>query len=253
MQTLRSKAELQTWRSGLSPDAIVGFVPTMGALHGGHVSLVEVAKTRATTTIASIFVNPTQFAAGEDLDTYPRTLESDLQRLEHSGVDAAYIPSVEDVYPNADRSHDMVLGEAANGLESDYRPHFFDGVMNVVARLFDHVKPHIAVFGEKDYQQLMVIRDMVARYNMPIEVIGAPIVRDEYGLALSSRNAYLSDGELVIARQLNIILNGTDPTPEDLIRAGFDKVDYIEKRWDRILAAAWTGRTRLIDNIVVPQ
>jgi pantoate--beta-alanine ligase len=210
---------------------------------------VDIAKTKSDTIIASLFVNPAQFAAGEDLDTYPRTEEADLRMLERMGTDAVYIPPVDDIYPDIDRSHDMALGAPAKGLESDYRPHFFDGVMNVVARLFDHVKPNSAVFGEKDYQQLMVIHDMTQRYAMPIEVIGAPTIRDEYGLALSSRNAYLSDEELVIARQLNVILRGDNPTPADLIRAGFDKVDYIETRWNRILAAAWVGKTRLIDNV----
>ncbi|MGB0718859.1 MAG: pantoate--beta-alanine ligase [Bdellovibrionales bacterium] len=244
----------------------IGFVPTMGALHEGHLSLVRLARRRADTVIVSIFVNPTQFAPDEDFDAYPRHVERDLAMLEAAGVDCVFLPREVDIYPDGPQVS-IKAGAAAQGLESDFRPHFFDGVCSVVHRLFTIVRPDLAVFGEKDYQQLMVIREMVAAHHMGIEIIGGPIVRDSYGLALSSRNAYLSADELAIARQLNIILSsrakdprsevkGSDQIPplaslgrNDILGAGFDKVDYIESRWNRILAAAWIGKTRLIDNM----
>jgi len=220
----------------------------MGALHDGHLSLVEMAKDVCDFVVVSIFVNPTQFAPGEDFEAYPRDTNRDVSMLGRVGVDGVYLPSVEEIYPNG-AAVTVHAGTAAAGLESDFRPHFFDGVCSVVHRLFEIVRPDVAVFGEKDYQQLMVIREMVAAHEMGIEVIGAPIMRDVYGLALSSRNAYLSAEELEIARRLNMVLRSKHPTPDALIDAGFDKVDYIEERWGRRLAAAWIGKTRLIDNI----
>ncbi|MCB1531908.1 MAG: pantoate--beta-alanine ligase [Alphaproteobacteria bacterium] len=251
----------------------VAFVPTMGALHEGHLSLVRLAKQHAERVVVSIFVNPAQFAPHEDFGSYPRTLEADLTKLQHAGVDLAYTPLADEIYPKGQDS-DIKAGEAAKGLESDFRPHFFDGVVNVVARLFEQVKPDIAIFGEKDYQQLKVVEELVQTLGLPIEIIGAPIARDAHGLALSSRNAYLSAEELAIARKLNVILRKESPTPssrptagggeilrsldyarddikEALLEAGFDKVDYVEERWGRKLAAAWLGKTRLIDNIEI--
>lgn len=260
MKIARSKDELV--RMGGEISAPLAFVPTMGALHAGHLSLVDEARKHGSVAV-SIFVNPTQFAPHEDFDAYPRDAESDIAQLE--GVDLVYLPRVEDLYPTGAVS-DVTAGEAAEGLETDFRPHFFDGVCSVVKRLFDQVQPDVAIFGEKDYQQLMVIREMVETLGMDIEIIGAPIVRDEFGLALSSRNAYLSAEELGIARQLNVILKDTASSYPSggserlqcallamakgrLLEAGFDKIDYIEERWGRILAAAWLGKTRLIDNI----
>ncbi len=255
--------------------AKTAFVPTMGALHDGHMALVRLAQERADKVVVSIFVNPTQFAPHEDFDAYPRDYERDAKMLEAAGVNALYLPNATEIYPNGPVITTRA-GDAAKGLESDFRPHFFDGVCTVVRTLFDHVRPDVAVFGEKDYQQLMVIKEMVKVLSLPIEIIGAPIVRDEHGLALSSRNTYLSPEELVIARKMNLILRETasslQPRPQaggsnleaqtglprradallamtkELSAAGFDKVDYVEKRWGRILAAAYVGRTRLIDN-----
>lgn len=226
----------------------VGFVPTMGALHDGHLSLIEVAKQHADFIVVSIFVNPTQFAPGEDFEAYPRDTDRDVSILGSAGVDAVYVPHVDDVYPGGAQVT-VKAGAAAAGLETGFRSHFFDGVCTVVHRLFELVEPDVAAFGEKDYQQLMVIREMVAAHDMGIEIIGASILRDDHGLALSSRNAYLSKDELEIARRLNVILRGECPTPEALLELGFDKVDYIEERWGRRLAATWIGKTRLIDNI----
>jgi len=268
-----------------------GFVPTMGALHEGHLSLVDIAKKHSNRVIVSIFVNPAQFAPHEDFDAYPRDIAGDAAQLKARGADILYTPSEEDIYPDG-QSTDIKAGDAAAGLETDFRPHFFDGVVNVVARLFGHVRPDIAVFGEKDFQQLQVIREMVKTHNMGTEIIGGPIIRDTHGLALSSRNEYLSAEELAVARQLNNILRAAatsiraktrcpssflrkqgssklqqpdfrfrgddeagyiasilEETKNSLLNAGFDKVDYVETRWSRILAAAWLGKTRLIDNI----
>lgn len=236
----------------------IGFVPTMGALHTGHLSLVDLAARHSDFVAVSIFVNPTQFAPHEDFDKYPRNSEKDIALLRENGkCDLVYLPRVEDIY--GDNFEQQVLsGDNAKGLESDFRPHFFDGVLNVVHRLFGQVKPDIAVFGEKDYQQLAVIKESVETIRLPVEVIGAPIARDTEGLALSSRNAYLSADELKIARQMNKILAKAVKTRDaaqaekELIAAGFDKVDYIAFRWGRILSAAWLGKTRLIDNLPSP-
>jgi len=183
----------------------IGFVPTMGALHEGHLGLVRLARESADVVVVSIFVNPTQFAPHEDFGSYPRQVESDVETLATEGVDLVYLPTEGDIYPGgAQVTHRA--GAAAEGLESDFRPHFFDGVVTVVHELFSQVRPDVAVFGEKDFQQLQVVREMVAAENLNIEIIGAPIARDEQGLALSSRNAYLSEEELKIARRLNSVL-----------------------------------------------
>jgi pantoate--beta-alanine ligase len=243
----------------------IGFVPTMGALHEGHLSLIKRALEKADRVVVSIYVNPTQFAPHEDFASYPRDLDSDIERIKAAGAHIVYTPSEADIYPDGPVT-DLEAGEAAKGLETDFRPHFFDGVVTVVRTLFDQVQPDIAVFGEKDYQQLQVIREMNENLLLGVDVIGAPIIRDEYGLALSSRNAYLSEEELAIARKLNVVLKElaeeirTYPKETDdllpagvqtLLAAGFDEVDYIDMRWGRLLAAAWVGKTRLIDNVEI--
>jgi pantoate--beta-alanine ligase len=246
MEIFRDKESLQAGTDGWD----IAYVPTMGALHDGHLSLVKLAKSKADKVVVSIFVNPTQFAPHEDFDSYPRDEDGDLAKLRAAGVDGVYLPTRDVMYADGEDSA-IKAGAAAEGLETDFRPHFFDGVVNVVYLLFDHVQPNVAVFGEKDFQQLQVIREMVEDQGLPVEVIGAPIARDEYGLALSSRNAYLSADELAIARQLNVILKeaAVDAAPQALLDAGFDKVDYVALRWGRVLAAAWIGKTRLIDNM----
>lgn len=252
MHIAKTQGDLDDIKDSLSGN--IAFVPTMGALHEGHLSLAKLAKGRADHVIVSIFVNPTQFAPHEDFDSYPRTVEDDTQKLGAQGVDVVFLPTEKTLYPDG-YENPVKAGAAAQGLETDFRPHFFDGVVNVVHRLFEIVKPDVAVFGEKDFQQLQVIREMVKEQNFPIEIIGAPIARDEHGLALSSRNAYLSDNELTIARTLNVVLKEIVDTGDyesakaKLISNGFEKIDYIEKRWDRILGAVWLGKTRLIDNI----
>ncbi|MCE7887621.1 MAG: pantoate--beta-alanine ligase [Alphaproteobacteria bacterium PRO2] len=256
----------------------IAFVPTMGALHEGHMSLVKIGLDNANKCAASIFVNPSQFAPHEDFSAYPREEESDLEKLKEAGVHLVYIPQEKEIYPTGPVA-DLRAGPASTGLESEFRPHFFNGVVSVVARLFDQVMPDVAVFGEKDYQQLCVIREMVREMNSPIEVMSGPIIRDSEGLALSSRNAYLSETELKIARRLNKTLFALAaklrefPTEAyDLVssgvsrlqEAGFDKIDYVELREAdtlrpltklsgsaRLLAAAHIGKTRLIDNVAV--
>lgn len=252
---IKTKSELlkqiEEWKkSRLS----IGFVPTMGALHAGHLSLVDIAARKADKVVVSIFVNPAQFAPHEDLATYPRDLASDIQKLTPHQADLVYCPSEDDIYPEGQK--DLIkAGKAADGLEGAFRPHFFDGVATVVSTLFDQVQPDIAVFGEKDYQQFQVISEMVTAQNHAVTLVPAPVIRDEYGLALSSRNAYLNESQLAIARQLNSILRHTAQSSDlqgaeqALLNAGFERVDYVAERWGRILAAAWIDTTRLIDNV----
>jgi pantoate--beta-alanine ligase len=268
------RATVRAWkREGLS----VGMVPTMGALHDGHMSLMKLALEKADRCVVSIFVNPTQFAPTEDLDKYPRQLAKDLACLADVGVHLAFTPSAAEMYPAGFASKVSVGGPSA-GLETDFRPHFFDGVATVVTKLFLQTAPDLAVFGEKDYQQLCVVRQLCRDLDIPVEIIGAPTVRDAHGLAMSSRNAYLDEAGLAVARQLNKILRGaaaaiaqnSDADSETvrarrtLQQAGFEGVDYVAardaltlKEWQpgregRLLAAAWLGKTRLIDNVEIP-
>ncbi|MEM9938138.1 MAG: pantoate--beta-alanine ligase [Pseudomonadota bacterium] len=257
----------------------IGFVPTMGALHDGHVSLVRSAQQHADVSVASIFVNPTQFAPGEDLDTYPRTEEADLARLEDVGCDIVYMPTVAEMYPEGSVTNVRVEG-LSDLLDGRYRPHFFYGVATVVARLFVHVQPDVAVFGQKDYQQLQIIKRMARDLGFPIEIIGGETWRDADGLAQSSRNAYLSADERARVGAISAALHrascriaaghrvheALEEARLRVMKAGFDTLDYVsavdpgtlEDLADgpvapgyegRLLAAAWMGKTRLIDNL----
>lgn len=268
------RAQIRDWRrEGLG----IAMVPTMGALHDGHISLVRMALDQAERCVVSIFVNPAQFAPTEDLHKYPRQLARDLDRLAEAGAHLAFTPSVAEMYP-AGFATRISVGGPSSGLETDFRPSFFDGVATVVAKLFQQASPDYAIFGEKDYQQLCVVRQLCRDLDLPVAIIGAPTVRDAHGLAMSSRNAYLGEAELGIARKLNAVLrraaaalaagaNEADATGEArraLVEAGFQKVDYVAAReagtlapWrrdrdGRILAAAWLGATRLIDNLEIP-
>ncbi|MEM5516919.1 pantoate--beta-alanine ligase [Henriciella sp. AS95] len=257
----------------------IGFVPTMGALHDGHISLVEKAGDKCECVVASIFVNPTQFAPGEDLDRYPRNEEGDVARLSAAGCNLVYCPSVEEMYPEGSLTN-VRVEEMSDLLDGIYRPHFFYGVATVVARLFIHVQPDVAVFGEKDYQQLQIIKRMVRDLGFAIEVIGGKTWRDPDGLAQSSRNAYLSEEERQRANEIFAALHRAAaririgvPVHEavreargSILGAGFSKLDYVsavdpatlqdlpdgpleKDQGCRLLAAAWMGSTRLIDNI----
>ncbi|HEY1124695.1 MAG TPA: pantoate--beta-alanine ligase [Sphingobium sp.] len=278
MQIFRDVDGLRRGLASLRDDGgHVAMVPTMGALHAGHMSLVTEAQRRAARVVVSIFVNPTQFGPNEDLSAYPRREAEDAAMLREAGVDILWAPSVEAMYPDGFRTSIRVAG-LSDELDGAHRPGHFDGVATVVAKLFGQVRPDIACFGEKDWQQLAIIRRLVADLDLGVEIVGVPTARDPDGLALSSRNAYLSPTEreeaLALPQALNeaaaAIRSGADialalAEAHDAIRAGgFESVDYVElrdaatlKRIEsldapaRLLAAARIGRTRLIDNIAV--
>lgn len=278
MQIVRTTAALRDAVAGLRRDGgTIGLVPTMGALHAGHIALMAEARSRATHLVTSIFVNPMQFGAGEDFDAYPRQEAADAARLREAGCALLWAPSPAEVYPTGFATTVSVAG-IGDRLEGAARPGHFDGVATVVAKLFAQVRPDIAVFGEKDYQQLAVIRRIAADLDSGVDVIGLPTVRDVDGLALSSRNAYLTEPERAAAVALPdalraaaaAIIAGGPVTPAldaakgRLAAAGFAPVDYVElcdaatleplERLDRparLLAAARIGRTRLIDNVSI--
>ncbi len=270
------RAEVARWRAA---GETVAMVPTMGALHEGHLSLVRLGLEKADRVLASVFVNPTQFGPGEDYSAYPRGEARDASLLEGAGCGLMFAPGVEEMYPDG-FSTTVSVGAVAGPLEGEFRPGHFAGVATIVAKLLLQAGPDIAIFGQKDYQQLQVIRRMVRDLDIPVQILGAPTHRDEAGLALSSRNAYLSEAEIAVARKLNQLLRSIGerarageaiPALESeaaaaLIRAGFSKVDYITiRRADdlqpfgdgrltgegRALAAAKLGRARLIDNMAV--
>jgi len=255
----------------------VALVPTMGALHAGHMSLVAEARRRAPHLVASIFVNPAQFGPNEDLAAYPRREAEDAAMLEAAGCDLLWAPGVEAMYPAGFATTVSVAG-LSEGLCGAVRPGHFDGVATIVAKLLGQVRPDIALFGEKDYQQLAVIRRMAADLDLGVGIVGVPTVREPDGLALSSRNAFLSAQERTAARALPEALSAAaraiaagspvapalDQARARLVAAGFDRIDYVELRAAdtleplatldrpaRLLAAARLGRTRLIDNLPV--
>jgi len=278
MQIVRTikemRAHLNAWRKqGQS----IGLVPTMGGLHDGHLSLIDAAKERADKTVTTVFVNPSQFAPHEDFVTYPRNETGDFTKLENAGTNMIFAPSVAEIYPDGHSTKIEVLG-ISQVLEGEFRPHFFGGVATVVAKLLLQALPDVAVFGDKDYQQLCVIKTMVRDLDIPVEIIGAPTVREADGLAMSSRNKYLNAQERKIAPALYRVITEIASNVRDgqnlsdqrawaeaeLTRAGFGVVDYVAlrdaeslepvsdaSRPARVLAAAWLGGTRLIDNISV--
>lgn len=279
------RSTLKTQKTKLSQTRIA-FVPTMGNLHDGHIRLVEMAKLHASFVVVSIFVNPLQFGPNEDLANYPRTLEADCWRLQSAGADIVFTPSVEEMYPDAQQTEHgySSLGQTmtvtpppiANELCGASRPGHFDGVATVVAKFFNIVQPDVAVFGKKDFQQLFIIRELVKQFNLPIEIIAGETVREATGLAMSSRNGYLTEEQKTQAAQLykmleGIVLrvrNGTaelevlvDAASLALNQLGWE-VDYVSIRSQTtlmpatsqdqelvVLAAAKLGTTRLIDNI----
>lgn len=256
----------------------VALVPTMGALHDGHLSLVRTARKRARRVVVSIFVNPAQFAPTEDFSSYPRTFKSDLAALTALGVDLVWAPTAAAMYPEGFSTRIAPAGPANAGLEDRFRPHFFGGVATVVAKLFTQVQPDFAIFGEKDYQQLKVVTQMARDLDLGVKVVPVATVREKDGLAMSSRNAYLSDANRKIAPTLNRVLKDSakrikagEPVEAVLgdgrgaiTHAGF-ALDYLEARHAetlapiqsrkdgpiRLLVAAKIGQTRLIDNIGV--
>lgn len=276
IQVARSIVALDRALARLKRAGKVALVPTMGALHKGHIALIRQARRRAPRVIVSIFVNPTQFAPHEDFATYPRTFERDLAVLTSLDVDLVWAPTVEVMYPRGFATKVVPEGAATVGLEDKFRPHFFGGVATVVAKLFVQCRPDIAVFGEKDYQQLKVVTRMARDLDLPVRIIGAPTVREADGLALSSRNVRLSPSERALAPMLHrVLLECADRIAageniaavmaqgrQALERAGF-ALDYLEARHAetlmpiakaadgpiRLLVAARVGETRLIDNI----
>lgn len=277
MQTVRTSEELTRALAELRGEGTLALVPTMGALHAGHMALVEAAKAHAAHIVTSIFVNPTQFGPNEDLAAYPRREAQDAAMLREAGVAALWAPTVEAMYPAGFATSIRVTG-VTESLEGAMRPGHLDGVATVVAKLFGQVRPDIACFGEKDYQQLALIRRLVIDLDLGVEIVGVPTVRDPDGLALSSRNAYLSEDERAVALALPKTLQETVErlraghgvtgalagAAQMIEAAGFDSVDYVElcdattlaplDRFDRparLLAAARIGRTRLIDNFAV--
>ncbi len=256
----------------------IALVPTMGALHAGHLALVREARRRARRVVVSIFVNPTQFAPHEDFGSYPRGFGADLKALRAAKADLVWAPAASVMYPEGFATRIEPQGAAKAGLEDKFRPHFFGGVATVVAKLFTQTTPDFALFGEKDYQQLCVVTQMAKDLDLPIKVIGVPTVREKDGLALSSRNGYLSAAERVVAPTLYRVLKASakrikQGEPIEMVqeegraeieRAGF-AVDYLEARHARTLApltsrkegpirmlvAAKIGKTRLIDNLGV--
>ncbi|MBA1272010.1 pantoate--beta-alanine ligase [Stutzerimonas azotifigens] len=280
MKTVHSVAELrEAVGQGRRNGASIGFVPTMGNLHMGHISLIERARQQCGFVVASIFVNPLQFGPNEDLATYPRTLAADQEKLEQAGCDLLFAPSVEEMYPDGMTLQTVVSVPAVSeGLCGASRPGHFDGVSTVVSKLFNMVQPDVAVFGQKDYQQLAVIRTMVRDLNIPVQIIGQPTARAEDGLALSSRNGYLTEQERTTApaiyRTLQRLGQAIEAGREDhqtLVDQGLSELqaaglrpDYLEIRdadtlgeprasSDRLLivVAAYLGKTRLLDNLVI--
>ncbi len=274
-----TREELQGALTGPRPHQgpCVGLVPTMGALHRGHASLMERARADIGpdgTLVASIFVNPMQFAEGEDLDRYPRSLETDLELCERAGVDVVFVPGPEEVYPRGEPQVSVDPGPVATLLEGVTRPGHFHGVLTVVAKLFGLVRPDVAVFGEKDYQQLVLIRQMVDDLCLGVEVVGAAIVREDDGLAMSSRNRYLDEDQrqraTALSRTLFAARDAAKYGPDAALGAarhqlrharGVD-LDYLELTSPdlgpppetgaaRLLIAARVGGTRLIDNVAL--
>lgn len=278
MQTIRQINQLREEIAGVRAQNLrVALVPTMGALHAGHIALIEAAKHVADKIVASIFVNPKQFGPAEDLARYPRRELQDARMLADAGCAVLWLPSAEEMYPDGFATNVSVSG-VSDGLDGAARPGHFDGVATVVAKLFNQVRPDVALFGEKDFQQLAVIRRLVADLDFGIDIVGVPTQREDDGLALSSRNVYLAEDDraraVALPRALGVaartIGRGNDPaaalaTAEAaLLGGGFDAVDYVALvdaetlvpttdlgRPLRLLAAARIGGTRLIDNIAV--
>ena len=283
------RAALKPYRGQQDSQQRIALVPTMGNLHDGHLELVKLAKQHADIVVVSIFVNPTQFGVGEDFDSYPRTLDADVAKLATVGADYVFAPSIDEMYPVLPPPTSVRAGEITTQLCGQSRPNHFDGVGIVVSKLFNIVQPEVAVFGQKDYQQLAIIQQIVRDLSYPIEIIGAPIVRAADGLALSSRNQYLTEAERNVAPVLHKELlrlaeqlmqsqhleQGLAPLLTEararIAEAGF-KIDYLEIKTAQldsletdaasatfkanqqdlvILVAAWLGRARLLDNQLV--
>ena len=273
MQVLHTAAEL---RAALAGETRTAFVPTMGNLHAGHVSLVKLAKQHGSPVVASIFINPLQFGAGEDFERYPRTFDADCEKLDSAGCDLVFAPDVAEMYPVPQTFTVQPPESLANDLCGAFRPGHFSGVATVVLKLFNLVRPHVAVFGKKDFQQLRVIQELVKQFNLPIDIVAGDTLREADGLAMSSRNAYLGTSERIQApllqRELAAIVAAVQAGEHDfealsantarLLKMAGWRVDYVALRDAStlqaptpnstrlvVLGAAWLGNTRLIDNL----
>ena len=273
MQVLHIAAEL---RAALAGQTGTAFVPTMGNLHAGHVSLVERARQHGSPVVTSIFVNPLQFGVGEDFERYPRTLDADCAKLEAAGCDLVFAPDVAEMYPVPQSFTVQPSASLTQDLDGAFRPGHFSGVATVVLKLFNLVQPRVAVFGKKDYQQLLVIRELVRQFNLPIAIVAGDTLREPDGLAMSSRNGYLGTSERIQAAQLHQaladIVAAAQAGEHDVealcakarrhLNMGGWRVDYIALRDAAtlgtttsdsarlvVLGAAWMGKTRLIDNL----
>jgi len=278
LDIVRTVVELRSHVSAWRKDGLtISLVPTMGSLHAGHLSLMKVGKEKSDKVIASIFVNPLQFAPDEDFETYPREENCDILKLVEEGVDLLFAPNVNEMYRQNSKTT-INVGGLTDCLCALSRPGFFDGVATVVTKLLLQALPDIAIFGEKDYQQLLVIKRFTTDLDIPAEIIGAPTIREDDGLALSSRNIYLDPKSRSIAPSMYRILNqhasnisnGSDINKslklarQNMHDLGFDKIDYLDlrnsqtleacsdlKQPSRLFAAAWLGSTRLIDNLAI--
>ena len=278
MTVLRSLLELNEWRAQIGEQTL-GFVPTMGALHQGHISLVEQSLSMADLTLVSIYVNPTQFNNAEDLEKYPSTLEQDLTLLSATGELVVYLPTQNDLYPNGLHSRNFDFGSLGTFMEGAGRPGHFEGMATVVTRFFEIIRPHCAFFGEKDYQQLAIIKQVVADENWPVEIIACATLREDDGLAMSSRNLRLSAEQRSAAKEIHRIISqwisdtnfkAADPQSARLeLVQSINSIDHLEveylefsasntlipvERFDlnvptRVFAAVMCGKVRLIDNL----
>ena len=280
MEVLRTIAELRQhtsrWRIA---GQTIGLIPTMGALHNGHLSLIKLAQGKCDRVIATIFVNPRQFLPNEDFDEYPRNEESDIQKLIEMGVDLLFAPKAPEMY-QPDASTTVVISKLTDCLCATSRPGFFDGVGTVVTKLLIQALPDLAIFGEKDYQQLLVIKRLTRDLDIPVEIMGAPTIREADGLAVSSRNVFLSQTNRETASKVfeilkktataialgNDVLVACEEARSKLMLAGFSEIDYFEARHSetleliqnfenngRLFAAVWLGSTRLIDNLEIKE
>lgn len=280
MEVFRTKEALKAYLTPLrAAGKKIGIVPTMGALHNGHISLVNLAKAHADIIICSIFVNPTQFTDPKDLEKYPRPIEHDLAMLNDAGCDGVFMPDVEEMYPSgANESWHIDLGEAELLLEGEFRKGHYQGVTQIVKKLFDAVEPDIAMFGQKDFQQVLMIKTMVAHLKLPVSIITCPIIREEDGLAMSSRNIHLTVADrknaLVLSKSLQYVIDNFDSFSleelEEKAKSFYENIDGVELDYFTItnantlksakskdesslvaLVAAKVGTTRLIDNMII--
>ncbi len=250
MKIVKKVEEFKKIRNNLKGK--IGFVPTMGALHQGHISLIKKSKEKSDITVVSIFVNPTQFNNKEDFQKYPITIEKDIKILKHEKVDFLFLPDYKEIYPD-DYKYKVIETDFSKILCGKFRPGHFDGVLTVVMKLFNIIKPDYAFFGEKDYQQLVLINGMVKAFFMDVEIVSCPTVRENDGLAASSRNLRLCEKERKIASLIyqTIRQKISDRKVKEILNKNGFRVEYVKTIEKRRFIAAWLGNVRLIDNCII--